>query len=190
MSFEGIGLGDTVLLENDDTARRQEEFSALVASHSRLVYRAAYAVLRNSHDAEDVAQEVFLKLYRRWRRDSIRDERAYLSRLAWRAAIDRLKKRGPAADREDSNSDTPSPALTPEQAVLEADWSAVVHRMIDALPEDLRLPLALSASGDLKSGEIAQLLGIPEGTVRTRVMKARAVLKQKLSALGGGRYGR
>jgi RNA polymerase sigma-70 factor (ECF subfamily) len=188
--FEGIGLGDTVLLEKDAAASRDEEFSAMVARHSRFVYRVAYTVLRNAHDAEDAAQEVFLKLYRLWRPDPIRDERAYLSRLAWRAAIDRLKKRGPAAGREDSNSEAPSPALTPEQAVLEADWSAVVHRMIDALPDDLRLPLALSATGDLKSGEIAQLLGIPEGTVRTRVMKARAVLKQKLSASGGGRYGR
>jgi RNA polymerase sigma-70 factor (ECF subfamily) len=88
-AFKHIGLGDTVLLEKDAAASRDEKFSAMVASHSRLVYRAAYAVLRNSHDAEDVAQEVFLKLYRLWNAGPIRDQRAYLSRLAWRAAIDR-----------------------------------------------------------------------------------------------------
>jgi RNA polymerase sigma-70 factor (ECF subfamily) len=53
----------------------------------------------------------------------------------------------------------------------------------------LRLPLALSSVDELKSHEIARILGIPEGTVRTRLMKARAVLKQKLALVMGDRYG-
>jgi RNA polymerase sigma-70 factor (ECF subfamily) len=61
---------------------------------------------------------------------------------------------------------------------------------MDALPEELRQPLALSAVDDLKSSEIAQILGIPEGTVRTRVKKAREILKQKLARLTGENHGR
>jgi RNA polymerase sigma-70 factor (ECF subfamily) len=56
---------------------------------------------------------------------------------------------------------------------------------MDALPEELRQPLALSAVDDLKSFDIARILGIPEGTVRTRIKKAREILKQKLLRLTG-----
>jgi RNA polymerase sigma-70 factor (ECF subfamily) len=62
--------------------------------------------------------------------------------------------------------------------------------LIDALPEELRQPLALSTVEELNSQEIAQVMGIPEGTVRTRLMRARQVLKQKLSALMAGHHGK
>jgi len=184
---ERIGLGETTLADEDGFARCEERFAALVNRQSRFVFRVAYAVLRNSHDAEDAAQEVFLKLYRSRGWDKIEEERAYLSRVAWRIAIDRLPKTGRGHAALDVES--PSPDRTPEQAAVQANWAAVVHRLMDALPEELRQPLALSAD-DFKSFEIAQILGIPEGTVRTRLMKARELLKQKLSRLMGERYGR
>jgi len=64
-----------------------------------------------------------------------------------------------------------------------ANQHAVIHAMIDALPEDLRLPLVLSASGELNSREIGGILGLPEGTVRTRLQRARQLLRQKLATL-------
>jgi RNA polymerase sigma-70 factor (ECF subfamily) len=185
---EGMGLGETTLADEEGFARCEERFAALVARQSRFVFRVAYAVLRNSHDAEDVAQEVFLKLYRLRRWDEIEDERAYLSRVAWRIAIDRFgnaQRGGEVLDAE-----APTPEDTPEQLAVHANRAAIVHRLMDALPEELRQPLALSAAGDLKSREIARILGIPEGTVRTRLMKAREVLKQKLSHLMKEPYGR
>jgi RNA polymerase sigma-70 factor (ECF subfamily) len=182
---EQIGLGETVLADEQDIAGCEERFAALVGRQSRFIFRVAYAVLRNSHDAEDVVQEVFLKLYRSARWDQMKDERAYLARVAWRISVDRLPK------TRDSEVDAEELAggETPEQAAVQANWSAVVHRLIDALPEELRHPLALSSIDELKSHEIARILGIPEGTVRTRLMKARAVLKQKLALLMGGRCG-
>ncbi len=69
-----------------------------------------------------------------------------------------------------------------------ADWNAVIHRLVDALPEELRQPLALSAIEELSSQRIAELMGIPEGTVRTRLMRARKMLKEKLTALREGRH--
>jgi RNA polymerase sigma-70 factor (ECF subfamily) len=185
---ERIGLGETTLADEEGFARCEERFAALVARQSRFVFRVAYAVLRNSHDAEDVAQEVFLKLYRSRRWDRIDDERAYLSRVAWRIAIDRLPKA--RCGDELLNAESPSHDETPEQTAVHANWAAIVHRLMDALPEELRQPLALSAADDLKSFEIAQILGIPEGTVRTRMLKAREMLKQKLSRLMGERYAR
>jgi RNA polymerase sigma-70 factor (ECF subfamily) len=183
---ERIGLGETALADGKDCASLDERFAALVTRQSRFVFRVAYAVLRNSHDAEDVVQEIFLKLYRSGRWEKMNDERAYLSRAAWRMAIDRRPKTHDLTIGDDGTTS----GETPEQALVQANWSAAVHRLIDSLPEELRLPIVLSAADDLTSREIAELLGIPEGTVRTRMMKARAVLKEKLSVLMGDRYGR
>jgi RNA polymerase sigma-70 factor (ECF subfamily) len=98
-------------------------------------------------------------------------------------AVDHLPKS--AARNEALHAESPSRDETPEQAAVQANWAAVVHRLMDALPEELRQPLALSAVDDLKSFDIARILGIPEGTVRTRIKKAREILKQKLLRLTG-----
>ena len=182
---ERIGLGESALASEREIAQCEERFAALVERQSRFVFRVAYAVLRNSHDAEDVAQEVFLKLYRAGGWEQIKDERAYLARVAWRVSVDRRKRVG-----EELNEEAASVERTPEELAVEANWSAVVHRLMDALPEELRMPLALSAMDELTSAEIGGVLGIPEGTVRTRLMKARAVLKQKLARLTGEQHGR
>jgi RNA polymerase sigma-70 factor (ECF subfamily) len=160
--------------------RDEAEFTACVERRSRLVFRVAYAVLRNSHDAEDVVQEVFLKLYRNGAWRTARDEKAYFARVAWRTAIDRLPKKH--AEEEDVELASTHPS--PEQ-LAEADWQSKIHRLIDGLPEELRQPLALSTIQELTSNQIAEVMGIPEGTVRTRIMRARQVLREKLATLEG-----
>lgn len=150
-------------------------FAELVERQSRFVYRVAYSVLRNAQDAEDVVQETFLKLYRLGVWEEIDNERAFLARAAWRLAVGRRKK-GPAVMLDSL------PELNPEDAVLAADRNALVHRMIDALPEELRQPLALSGLEEMNSREIAAVMGIPEGTVRTRLVRARQMLRQKLES--------
>jgi RNA polymerase sigma-70 factor, ECF subfamily len=158
------------------------EFTACVQRHSRLVFRVAYAVLRNSYDAEDVVQEVFLKLYRSSAWNGVRDEKAYLARVAWRAAVDHLPKQHLEAEDE---AEITSVHPSPEQTAVDSDLQRKVHRLIDGLPEELRQPLALSTIQELTAGEIAQVMGIPEGTVRTRVLRARQLLRKKLAALEG-----
>ncbi len=76
---------------------------------------------------------------------------------------------------------------TPEQMVIAENATTVLHRMIDSLPEELRQPLALSSVEEMSSREIADMMGIPEGTVRTRLMRARQILKQKLMPLLGSK---
>ncbi len=167
----------------------EAEFAALVKRQSRFVYRVAYAVLLNRQDAEDAVQETFLKLYRNggWR--SVENERAFLARVAWRVAVDRLPRR-PETLNLDSDPErgtpreAPSADPDPEQTLILTDQHARIHAMIDALPEELRLPLVLSASGDLNSREIGRVLDIPEGTVRTRLQRARDLLRRKLYATG------
>jgi RNA polymerase sigma-70 factor (ECF subfamily) len=183
-----LALGETTLADNRPLAHFDDAFAAFVQRQSAFVFRVAYAALRNAHDAEDVAQEVFLKLYRTssWRQ--MNDERAYLARSAWRSAIEKKSKSVP---QDAPSENTIARGLNPEQQIVEANWSAVVHQLMDALPEELRMPLALSAIDELTSREIAATLRIPEGTVRTRLMKAREVLKEKLARLlTGGPLGK
>jgi RNA polymerase sigma-70 factor (ECF subfamily) len=140
----------------------EDGFAALVSRQSPFVFRVAFSVLRNVQDAEDIVQETFLKIYRlsAWR--DIQDERAYLARTAWRLAVSRIQ-RMPAVPLCEEAVDS---AASAETKLIRADAEAAVHRLVDALPLELRLPLALSTVDGLTSPEIAKVMGIPEGTVR------------------------
>jgi len=123
----------------------------------------------------------------------MRDERAFIARSAWRAAVDRLRARdtrtgSPAHDLPEEQIFGPSADPDPEELAIAANWHAVVHRLIDSLPEDLRRPLALSV--EMNSREIAAAMGIPEGTVRTRLLRARQLLREKIAAMGETPYAR
>jgi len=168
--------------------QENEAFELLVHRQSRFIFQVAYAMLRNSHDAEDVVQETFLSLYRSGAWRNMKDERAFLARATWRQAIDRLRANPRRTLDEAILLELPSRDEDPEQTLLGANQQATVHRLIDALPEELRQPLALSTVQELNSREIAAILEIPEGTVRTRLMRARQLLKQKLAAQTEVRY--
>ncbi len=180
-------------MRTDDEA----EFAGLMERQWRFAYKVAWGVLRHAQDAEDAAQEVFLKIFRSkaWR--GLRDERAFVARAAWRAAVDRLRglavQSGAAAPQrhEREVGESAIQHLTavgpdPEWVTIAADWEAAVRRMIDSLPEELRQPLVLSA--EMNSREIAAAMGIAEGTVRTRLMRARQVLREKIAAMEERRY--
>src|SRR5215212_403963 len=99
-----------------------DRFAALVQRQSRFLFGVAFSVLRNSHDAEDVVQEVFLKLYRSGSWQYIEDERAFLARAAWRMAVDRRPRRvtePPGEELRSSGGD-------PETSAISADWNATV----------------------------------------------------------------
>jgi RNA polymerase sigma-70 factor (ECF subfamily) len=158
-------------------ATHDERFSELVRTHSRFVFRVAYSVTRNVQDAEDITQETFWKLYRNggWR--EAQDERAFLAKVAWRLAVSMAGRRR----KGERVVDQASNQAGPEAEALENDRHSLVQRLVDALPDDLRRVIALSTVDELSSPQIAVILGIPEGTVRTRLMRAREVLKQKLA---------
>jgi RNA polymerase sigma-70 factor, ECF subfamily len=171
------------------TVGEDAEFAELVERQWRFVFRVVYAVLLNSHDAEDAVQETFLKLYRNRGWHKIENERAFLARVAWRVAIDRSPSsvRGSVPGTSESLVDSADPESLepdPEEVLILAADHALIHSMIDALPEVLRVPLVLSSYEELNSRQIGQILGIPEGTVRTRLQRARQLLHQKLAASG------
>jgi RNA polymerase sigma-70 factor, ECF subfamily len=167
-------------VEAEDQAKA---FALLVERQSRFLYRVAYSVLRNPHDAEDAVQETFLKLYRTdaWR--EMQEEKAYLARVVWRIAVERLPRRE-MVDGTDVVEKLASVGASPEAVALRSADEVQLRRLIDELPEELRQPLMLSALEEMNSREVGLVMRIPEGTVRTRLMRARAELRRRLEGLG------
>lgn len=165
----------------NEEKKAAEEFTALVERNAKRMFRVAYSLLRNTHDAEDAVQEALLKLYRTngWQR--IEDEKAFLSRTVWRVALDRIPATRTMEDA--TEIEIASTRATPEDWVAGDNERQLLRRMIEALPEDLRRPLMLSAIEEMTSSEVAEIMGIPEGTVRTRVMRAKAELKKRFEAI-------
>jgi RNA polymerase sigma-70 factor (ECF subfamily) len=171
-----------------EAERRVERFEEMVGRQSKFMFQVAFGLLRNRQDAEDAVQEAFLKLYRgeAWLR--MDNEKGFLARTVWRVALDHLPR---AAERALDVSEMELAAsggagVSPEQSAVDKDERAVLRRLIDGLPEELRQPLVLSSVDEMTSREVAEAMGIPEGTVRTRVMRARAELKRRFAAMKEG----
>ena len=106
--------------------------------------------------------------------------RAWLARVTFRLAIDRVRR---PQTHELPEIEMASSEPDAEHLAIHRQRVEQVHRLIAALPEELRYPLVLSAIEDLNSRQIAETLGIPESSVRGRVFRARQMLKEKLSAV-------
>jgi RNA polymerase sigma-70 factor (ECF subfamily) len=161
----------------------------LVHSHARLVFKIAYSVLRNHHDAEDATQEVFLRVTRQRRElSAVRDVRAWLARITWRVAIDR--RNPPQLSDEETTTVLDrlrSQGAGAEQSAIGAQMLGLTERLIANLPSELRDALILSTVEEMTSVEVAAVLGIPEASVRTRIFRARKLLKEKLASLLEGK---
>lgn len=165
--------GDTEDSRND----RDAMFARIVGEHARFLYRVANSVLRHPQDAEDAVQDALLKLYRgeSWR--AMQDERAFLARVVWRTALDRRRARVEGVENDGAELRVVDGRATPDRAAADNAERALLHELIDGLAEELRQPLLLSAMDELSSREVGEVMGLPEGTVRTRLMRARAQLK-------------
>jgi len=166
------------------------EFDRLLVDSSTLAFRVAYSILRQREDAEDVAQEAFIRAHRNFRR--LRERacfRSWLVRLTWRLALDRQRanRRRVSRDTEHSRSiptiDTADPAIVNER-------SSQVWQAIDALPKRLRLPMVLAGIEGHDIAEIARLLRLPEGTVKSRLFHARRRMKESLKWMMSSSTGR
>jgi RNA polymerase sigma-70 factor (ECF subfamily) len=163
----------------------------LVREHSRLVFRIAYSVVRNHADAEDIVQEVFLRVAKHGARN-IGDGKAWISRIAWRASVDRYRSRG-KHDQEEFDERIHAPlvqVIDTESHVISRETLAVLDRLIAALPRKEREALLLTSVEELSSAEAATILSTNETSVRARVFRARQRLAEKLQKLTGVNYGR
>lgn len=188
-----VTAGEAILSSAATVERSRVEHSkdvaleALVRQHSRLVYRVTYAVLRSHHEAEDATQETFLRVLRHSSKlASVEDPKTWLARIAWRVAVDRATQRGrqresPFEDPEKPIAEVASSQTPADEAVHGNQVGTVLEKLIAALPEKLRQPLILSTIEEMSPQEVAVTLGINEAAVRSRVFRARQILREKLS---------
>lgn len=166
----------------DPRATDDLAFAALVDRHAALLYRVAFSLLRQPQEAEDAVQETLLKLYRTggWRQ--MDDEKAFLARTVWRVGLSRLSTTSAKAMRHAEDVATlnlHSADATPEEAALKDAQQRVLQQLMDELPETFRQALILSAIEGMRSQEVAAILGIPEATVRTRVLRAKTEMRRR-----------
>jgi RNA polymerase sigma-70 factor (ECF subfamily) len=164
--------------------RAQEAFERLVPAYRRRIFGLAYSILRDRGAAEDLAQEVFVKL---WQSLPRYDGRAQLS--TWIYAITRNAAISALRSRRRSVSLSDPAVLEEAEGVVAApaapEDDAVLRRHVEALPEKQRQAVTLYYMDERSVDEVAAMMGIPVNTVKTHLHRARASLAAKLGTPGG-----
>src|ERR671914_497827 len=172
-------------------------FQALVERHRSMVYRVAFQFAGNHHDAEDIAQEVFIKVYRsldKFRQDA--QLTSWLYRIVMNACIDHRRRHASAGsapfgeEAEQRMLNTPEDRPDPEERAYAGELGHVLGAEIARLPHGQRIVFIMRHHQGLKLGEIAAALGLAEGTVKRQLHAAvhrlrRALTHAKVTA--GGR---
>lgn len=158
-------------------------FSSLVEAYHRPVYNLAYRMLGNSVEAEDAAQEAFIRAYTRLDTyDPSRKFSSWMLSIASHYCIDVLRRRRVtllSIEELPPMLDVAMPRSThPEQAVARAQVADQVQQLLDTLPEHYRTPVILRYWYDMTYREIAETMGVTESTIKTRLHRARAKLAE------------
>lgn len=171
----------------------QNAFGEIVEIYKDKVYQLCYRMLGNRHEAEDVAQEAFLRAYLNIRRyDENRKFSTWLYRITTNLCIDRIRKKKPDyhldADIEGSEnltlySQIASSSHLPEQEVEHMELQESIQQAILKLPEKYRAVIILKYMEELSIEEIAGILDMPVGTVKTRLHRGREALRKHLRKL-------
>lgn len=173
-------------LHDERTAARPVDVEALVRDYSRLLFRVAHAVLRNPAEAEDAVQDAFLRmLAHQDRLPEVNDMRVWLVRIVWRLALDRKARITPGQMDDAFTQALVARHLPADQALAEARELQRVLLAIDRLPSAERYVLLLCAVDEMKTVEIAAVLGKSESAVRALLFRARERLRQRLGKDGG-----
>lgn len=161
-------------------ALNQADFNRLVEEHGPALYRMAYRMIGDQHEAEDMVQEAFRSVWKsRSRYDAERGERAWLVSILRRRIIDRWRRRPPPRVLAD---DHPPEIGVGGEDPFRDEYSDEMQAALDQLPSELRETLLLVVVGELTHQEAADLLDIPLGTVLSRVSRARTRLREYLGA--------
>jgi len=168
-----------------------EAFSQLVRRHERRVFGLLMRMLGNREEAQDAAQDTFLNLHRhghRFRRESRFS--TFLYRVAVNAALNRRRSLGrrrahmeALVTRQTAGDSRPQEPRGPEEATAGEQLRRRIHGEILQLPPALRAPVILYDLEGLSYGEIAGVLEVAEGTVKSRIHRARKALRERLADL-------
>jgi RNA polymerase sigma-70 factor (ECF subfamily) len=156
------------------------EFNRFVVDHGPALYRIAYRMIGDGHEAEDLVQETFRSAWKsRKLYESGRGERAWLASILRRRVADRCRRRTP---KTVSSGDIQPEIGQPPEDPTRDEYTDEMQSALDRLPEQLRETLLLVVVADLTHQETADLLEVPLGTVLSRVSRARKRLREYLLA--------
>lgn len=159
-------------------------WAEIVEEHSGRVYRLAYRLTGNVHDAEDLTQDVFVRVFRSLHSYTPGTFEGWLHRITTNVFLDRMRRK--QRIRFDALTDESAARLaargpSPEQAYHDTHLDDDIQRALDALPPDFRAAVVLCDIEGLSYEEIAATLGIKLGTVRSRIHRGRAQLREALA---------
>ena len=155
---------------------------ALVGAYSGLLYRVAYAIVRRRAEAEDVVQDVFVRvLERQDKLGEVREMRVWLVRIAWNLALDRRRRIRPEQMDVGFAESLVGRDLPADEALAATRRTALVLAEIDKLPRREREVLVLSGVEELGTAAIAEVLGRSESATRALLFRARTRLKERLA---------
>jgi len=169
-----------------------EAFNQLVLRCQDLAYTVAYRILGERDAAADAAQDGFIAAYRKLHQFQGERFRPWLLRIVTNACYDELRRRQrrPAASLEALEDAPPAAEIrfasdspSPEQHVQQAELSRAIQRCINALPDDQRVICVLADVEGYAYGEITEITGLPLGTVKSRLSRARGRLRACLQAV-------
>jgi len=153
------------------------QFNALVDDHGPALFRVAYRMVGDLHEAEDMVQEAFRSAWKsREAYEEGRGDRAWLASILRRRVVDRWRKSGPLSVVSGEGREPGVEAVDP----LAGDYTDEMQHALGELPDELRETLLLVVVGELTHQEVADMLGIPLGTVLSRVSRARRRLRDVL----------
>jgi len=175
--IEGCGLA----LYSVEGARSELDLTALAETYSGLLFRVAYSVLRSRAEAEDVVQDVFVRILK-GSPDllTVRDLRVWLIRITWNLSIDRRRRIRPEQIDEDFAKSLVATNAPADEALGDAQRMKAVLRELGKLPRAERQVLLLSTVEELETPEVAKVLGRSEAAVRALLFRARTRLRERL----------
>ena len=180
-SIEGCSL----VLSSVESTRSEIDLADLVATYSALLFRVAHSVLRSRAEAEDVVQDVFVRvLEHRHSLLTVRDMKVWLIRIAWNLAIDRRRRIRPEQMDESFAQGLAATNVAADRALDEAQRMRAVLREMERLPKAERHVLLLSAIEELGTAEMAQVLGKSASAIRALLFRARTRLRERLERGG------
>ena len=156
----------------------------IVEQHSARVYRLAYRLTGNVHDAEDLTHDVFIRVFRSLHSYQPGTFEGWLHRITTNVFLDRMRRKQRIrfdALSDESAARLPTREAGPEQAFDATHFDDDVQRALDSLPPDFRAAVVLCDIEGLSYEEIATTLGIKLGTVRSRIHRGRALLREALA---------
>jgi RNA polymerase sigma-70 factor (ECF subfamily) len=177
----------------EETEWIQPSWDDVVRTHSPRVYRLAYRLTGNAHDAEDLTQDVFVRVFRSLSSYTPGTFEGWLHRITTNLFLDMVRRRARIrfeALADDATDRLPGREPTPAQAYDDTHWDDDVQRALDALAPEFRAAVVLCDIEELSYEEIADVLGIKLGTVRSRIHRGRTQLRAALEHRAPGRVGR